>query len=299
MGNQLGYDCTACWWPVTAEIYHATTEFISHGQVEAFRESPPDYEAEYVNRSRVRGPWSDDLRLGSALHELLLLPGTFGARWRVIGLLSGRGEPWNLRLKVDREERAALLAGSQGRWLTGDELVRVKDWRNALLEGKATGPFVRAAGAVYETPITWIDPETGLVCKCMPDVYIPATRTVVNVKTSRVIRPADFRREIENRGYHRGGAWYLDGEAALFGEGQAFHAWAVVDKETCQTALYTLRPSDLVRARAQNRSTLRAMAEAFKTGDWSAPFERAPIELDLSSFAFNEEGWELNGDSNQ
>lgn len=267
-------------WPVSAETYHARDEVTSHGLIDEFRESPRVFGRVHVLRLSPKDTWSDAMRIGSALHAALLVP----AEWKKWGTVK-------LKSLTAEEKKSGVPL------LSPTERALVLRLRAAILSGAKTGPLFGVPGSIVETPIVWRDPETGLFCKCMPDVWIPAIgdspRIIVNVKTAADVRPHKFRYAVEDYGYARAAAWYLDGEAALYGPGEVEHVFACVSKGTLETACYTLDPADIEAARAQNRRALNRLAECHRSGDWSARWENQITVLTLAGGAAREDDYEL------
>ena len=274
-----------CWWTCTNEVHHGATDRIGHSMLDAFRESPRDYRVKYSG-PRSREPKGDALRLGSAAHDLAADPVAFLRDWFVLP------EDVNLRTKAGRSVRDAAITNRGDCYLTAGEFSDVRRWIEALMRGRATGPLLRSPG-VRERSLFWQDEETGLICKCRPDLWLEEARIVVDIKTSRNARPDWFRKEIEDRGYHRGAAWYLDGLAQVAGPEPIDYMFAVVGKDRLETAAYTLRAEDLAKARDQNRRALVALAACYESGDWTAQFERQVTELSLAGHAFAVDDYEL------
>lgn len=260
----------AVYWPVSLGEYHRRRDLLGHSMLEDFRESPRQFKA-WTPR-----PWTDALRVGTALHDVLEGGPDALKAWRTVDVLSRADQCSGERVLREKEAIGVLRC-----------------WRS-LLASEATGPFLAAAGQIRERPIVWKDAETGVLCKCCPDIWIPGEiRVVCNLKTAADVRPLKFRYQIEDLGYHRAAAWYLDGEAALHGDGPCEHVFLAVSKATYETAAYTLTAADLDKARAQNRRALRRYAECQSTGNWTARFERQVTELSLAGHAFNEDDYDL------
>jgi len=70
--------------------------------------------------------------------------------------------------------------------------------------------------AEKELSLFWRDPETGILCRCRLDMYLPS-RTILDLKTTRLPLPGDFDGEVFNREYFRQAGFYAMGAAAVFG----------------------------------------------------------------------------------
>lgn len=57
----------------------------------------------------------------------------------------------------------------------------------------------------------WRCPETGLLCKARPDIFIPELRMIVDLKKTQSAAQHDFARSVADYDYHRQGPYHVDG----------------------------------------------------------------------------------------
>lgn len=201
--------------------------------------------------------------IGDAFHAILLEPERFAAEYAAAPAV-------DRRTKIGKETWESFLAESDGKTVLDDDDVH-KLW--LMRESAMAHPFARqlveAAGDV-EASIYWIDPETGLLCRCRPDKLIPARRIVLDVKTCADV--SRFETSIEEYRYHVQDAFYTEGYTRHFGEPPAAFLFLVVST-TRDAGRYPVRvkaliPSEKEAGRAAYRGDLDVIAECERTSIW-------------------------------
>jgi hypothetical protein len=105
----------------------------------------------------------------------------------------------------------------------GKTVLREQDMEESQAMAKAlrANPHVRAiideAGAMFETPLQWTDPGTGIKCKMLGDIIAPKSRILADLKTARSIEIRRFGAAIATLGYHGQLAHYERGVAHALG----------------------------------------------------------------------------------
>lgn len=127
-----------------------------------------------------------------------------------------------------------------------------------------------AAGEAEQSAY-WIDPETGVLCRCRPDWThtFGAGVVLMDVKTYSDASPAEFARQVARKSYHRQAAFYSDGYALA--SGQAVHAFVflAVETEWPYAVSATMLDDEAVeKGRELYRDNLATYAECLKTGVW-------------------------------
>ncbi|MBW9432866.1 exodeoxyribonuclease [Atlantibacter hermannii] len=147
--------------------------------------------------------------------------------------------------------------------------------QKALLNHPTAGKFLTHPGRAVEVSYFGIDEETGLEIRVRPDLEIDMngirigadlkTISMWNVKQSGL--RARLHREIIDRDYHLSAAMYTE-TAAL---DQFF--WIFVNKDEGYHWIAIVEASQelLELGALEYRTTMRAIANAFDTGEWPAP----------------------------
>lgn len=159
--------------------------------------------------------------------------------------------------------------------VTRQQLATARAIQSALLAHPTAGKFLTHSGRAVEVSYFGIDEETGLEIRVRPDLEIDMngirigadlkTISMWNVKQSGL--PARLHREIIDRDYHLSAAMYTE-TAAL---DQFF--WIFVNKDEGYHWIAIVEASQelLELGALEYRTTMRAIANAFDTGEWPAP----------------------------
>ncbi len=159
--------------------------------------------------------------------------------------------------------------------VTRQQLATARAIQSALLAHPTAGKFLTHPGRAVEVSYFGIDEETGLEIRVRPDLEIDMngirigadlkTISMWNVKQSGL--RARLHREIIDRDYHLSAAMYTE-TAAL---DQFF--WIFVNKDEGYHWIAIVEASQelLELGALEYRTTMRAIANAFDTGEWPAP----------------------------
>jgi hypothetical protein len=117
----------------------------------------------------------------------------------------------------------------------------------------------------------WIDPDTGVQCRCRPDlIHAPGDGAVLaDVKTYADASPGGFAREVAKKLYHLQDAYYSEGHQRA--TGQTVHGFvfiAVEDEWPFAACAHMLDDDSREIARALMRQLLDTYAECTRTGVW-------------------------------
>ncbi|WP_397570616.1 PD-(D/E)XK nuclease-like domain-containing protein [Schlesneria sp. T3-172] len=132
-----------------------------------------------------------------------------------------------------------------------------------------------------EVAIVWIDEETGLLCKGRVDCLQRDRRLVGDLKTTA--DASQFHNVIARRGYHRQGAFYLDGLEQLTGVEHTFTITAVETSSPYDVQAAPLSAEAINIGRTQYRTLLRQIAECREANVW--PGSESPEEWQLPAWA--------------
>lgn len=192
--------------------------------------------------------------------------------------------------KIDRRSAAgkaeweAFKVVSEGKELvTDDELSKLQAIRDAVHAHPAAS---RALGMIaeVETSIFWIDPATGIECRCRPDAIL-SNGLMIDVKTTRGASAESFAKSIAQYRYHVQAAFYSDGYEAAYGQKpKGFMFIAVETESPFLTACYVASEQMTSRGRADYQADLVTYRQCLDTDTWPGLAEQ-PVMIDLPKWA--------------
>lgn len=197
--------------------------------------------------------------------------------------------------------------------IRGPDDRRGNKWKDALEEGAAYGKLVLTSGdfdkarrmgdAARKLPIAlqlsetqllreasafWMDEETGIECRCRPDVYSPAFEIMADLKTSGDASSFAWAKRAADMGYHAQEAWYSDGWQAASGGGVDGFVFIVIESDFPHlAAAYELTPRAVAEGRVAMRKALATYKECRDSGSFPG-YPEAVQELDIPGWAYRE-----------
>lgn len=259
-----------------ADQYHASAALSSSGIKKLLR-SPAHY---VVERTKAAEP-SEAMRIGTAVHTLLLEPARAG---EVVEMPA-----FNNRTAAGREERDAWLAAHAGyQAFDADTLARI---RTAVAAARAhPGASLLLSDGVAERSVFWRDAAEGIECRARFDWH-RADGGIVDVKTTRDASAAEFSRAIASFGYAISAAHYWNGAEAALNASPPFWAFVAVEVEPpFGVACYVLDAASIRVGMRHCARAYRLFRECLQSNTWPAyPAEILPISLPAWALKFNEE----------
>ena len=224
------------------------------------------------------GKTTKAMDLGTAVHYATLEPHLFHEKL-IRGPDDRRGNKWKDAL----EEAAAYgkLALTSG------------DFDKALLMGEAARkvPIIRqiAEDAILAEPSAfWTDEETGLECRCRPDIYSPALEIIADLKSTGSAAPFGWSKIAADKGYHAQEAFYSDGwTKAGGGHVDGFIFIVIEDEFPHLTAVYELTPKAVAEGRAAMAAALGRYKECRDAGVFPGYPDHVQ-ELELPAWSYRE-----------
>ncbi|MCZ4366651.1 PD-(D/E)XK nuclease-like domain-containing protein [Sulfitobacter dubius] len=169
--------------------------------------------------------------------------------------------------------------------ITHDELEKLEGMRASILAHPKASKLLAPGSGVAELSCYWIDPETGVQCRCRPDWW-RFDGTIVDLKTCRDASPAGFEKSVWDWGYYKQDPFYQDGSNVAVEQGEnplnmpAPKAFVFVAIETVKPhacTVFLLRPESRELGRRDCRTAMNTYAECLRTDEWPAYSEE--IEL--------------------
>ena len=137
-------------------------------------------------------------------------------------------------------------------------------------------------GGHAEWSAVWIDPPTQIWCRARLD-FVQAGSRIVDLKTTRSARPADFQRSIATFAYYRQAAWYLDAAQANGLDVRRYAIVAVESEPPHGVAAAELSPQALGQGQRENRRLLQTLHACRVRDHW--PSYDDPGLWDLPAWA--------------
>lgn len=267
----------------TLEEYHARSEW-SRSQAEDLRASPPLFHGRHISGlyPRKEGPALDT---GTVGHHILTSPASVDEIVAVIppDVLNSQGHRKGAAWKEWSEAHPDRIQ------MKADEMEAIRHMvRNVYAHPRAT--MLLANAMHYEFTVLYEDPETGLPLRARPDLIsgFYSRVIVVDFKTTRALTPREFASEAVKWGYHRQEAWYREG-VERFGYDIAAFLFVTVDKSPAhECRVYELSSSALQLGREENQSIRRDLAHRLETDDWTDPYGKEILTIDLPAWAYTD-----------
>lgn len=172
-------------------VYHAAHGY-SRSQLMYLDKSPYHFWYEYLSGRERDFTETSDMKIGSAVHTLLLEPDKFEDEFAVAPEI-------NKRTNQGKQDWADFQIAASGKIvMTKEEFKKADAIIQGLKEHKIVDDMVM--DAKIEQSIFWTDKETGLQFKCRPDVW--HENFIVDVKTARSVEHDTFARAALDSGYY-------------------------------------------------------------------------------------------------
>ena len=216
-------------------------------------------------KASIGKPPTDAMEFGSALHDYILEPDTFYARYRVMDKLDGRTKEG----KAQAEDRARLEAHGV-KILTSADMALL----NGMWEGIEKNPL--AAGYIWggegynEHPLFWTCHYTGTPCKARLDRVVPG-RYIVDLKTiGKEASKSALWYQIRDFGYDFQAAFYQEAWRMTAGEVLPFIMVFVETKPPHGVRVVRLEQEMVNTAFTQCLDTLKEALYCQQSGQWPA-----------------------------
>ena len=251
------------------ETYHADRTCVSSTWLKIIDSHSPWHLRSYLDSPPA--PASPALAMGSAVDCLIFEPELWDKQFTVMPEL-------NLRTNAGKAEKKKLVEWAGQQNVT---LVTNTQHQEALETAKAIRTNPRMADilkrGVAQPTFVWVDPVTGLKCKCRADWYDEEDGTVYDLKTAVNASPSEFAKAIANFGYHIQQAFYSDG-IRVVGKPVKRFVFCVQEKPDNRNtfkadhrlmAFYELDPEDDEAGRDAYSSALSAIDFCMTNNEWA------------------------------
>lgn len=223
---------------------------------------------------KARKKESDALRVGNAIHTLILEPDLYLERYVVIPPdAPRRPSSTQINAKKPSDETIKTIAfwedfdakNKNKIQLDIDEQTIAESVAGAFRKSVVAQELFEAGDA--EVTLVWEDPIEGILCKGRLDWLNPETG-MTDLKSTLDASVREFARSAMNYGYHFQAAWYHDGYKALTGLELPFIFGAFEKTEPFASRFFVASDKMLELGRQTYRPLLKKYAECLKTNTW-------------------------------
>lgn len=192
---------------------------------------------------RVETP---SMLLGTCVHAALLEPELWREKFQRGPDADRRTKEWKMAEDEAREHGRITLIPTD-----------IYDKVEAIVAGALDNPTARdlleAKDKLIESSLFVEHPGTGLLMRVRPDLYIPSSNLIVDLKTTKCAAPSgqnSFAKSAGSFNYDRQAAMYSDCMQIHTGESQDFLFIAVENEPPFNCAVYELDPGDVMYGRS-------------------------------------------------
>jgi hypothetical protein len=234
------------------EAYHADRSAVSSSQLKLMLRSPLHFQ-HGLETPNVETP---ALRIGTAIHTALLEPERFRNIYRVA--------PEKGRSAADKLAFANYVAAHPDKVLISrSEMDMIAAVQSAVAKHQLASKILRMGQA--ETSIFWHDQETGIRCKCRPDLLV-SPWLILDIKTTEDASEAAFMRSCAQYHYDLSAAMYREGVWHATQKSLDFVFLAIEKKPPYAVALYRASDRFLDHGDMLFRRTLSTLKDCRHTG---------------------------------
>lgn len=257
--------------------YHADKTAISKSGLDLLNQSPFIYYSRSLDPLRWPEPKRAGQLEGNLAHCAVLEPNEFSKRYAVGPNVIRSTSAWKAFAEAHPEQVCIKPDEYEVAMRQADSIRKIPDIRKALERGQP------------EVSARWIDPETGVRCRCRPDWVSPVSSKAVkllDIKTYSSASSDEFSRQIARKAYHIQDAFYSDGYAFASGKDVAEFVFVAVETEwPFAAASYRLNADSREEGFNEYRRLLDIYEQCLKSNKWPGYAEQTS-EIELPAYAF-------------
>ena len=251
--------------------YHALSDLGSSG-LKQLAKSPAHYYGAYLDTNRPKLESTAAQKAGTLAHCAILEPNKLNERYVM------KPENHDGRTKEGKSWCAKMVGFEI---VSSDQLLTAKRQSAALRQIPKIAALLSRGRP--EVSAFWIDSETGVRCKCRPDLVAPDGDGVilVDIKTCQDASPEGFAKAVAKYSYHLQAAHYSAGYAAASGERVKAFVFACVESDYPHAAAaYQLDDVSMQEGADLRDGLLELFADCKRSGVWPGyPQDIQPLSL--------------------
>jgi len=254
---------------MTNEQYHADRSAISKSGLDLIHRSPAHYYAAYLDPNSEPRTETEAMKIGTMVHTIILEPelitnyAVFNDAQIVAEIGGGNPRATN-RYK---EWKHAHAIENQGKiFVSHAEMESAKRMSDAVYSHPSAKDLLTDFTA--EQTFMWVDPETGVKCKCRPDAVKNDGKIILDIKSTEDAGEA-FAKSVFNYRYHVQAPFYMDGFEAATGIRPEWFIFIAVEKNPPYDVVVYYTPADVMEfGRNEYKNDLRRFKECQQSGVW-------------------------------
>ncbi len=242
------------------EEYHCSPGVSRSGLV-AFKRSPLHYWHEHLRDDRKKREPTEAMVFGNAFHSWILESHTFHNRYRAYTKTERRSKAG--RQYYESERLAAAF--SERILISMEDCEQIKQMGYAIDNHPVANALIQ--DAKYEQSFYWKDNDTGILCKCRPDIL--QNNYVADLKTTTDASQRNFEYEVKKYSYDLQAAMIHEGIKNTTGEFIDDFVFIAIEKEPpYAVGVYQLDKAMLQQAVLDFHELLVRFAECQQKKEW-------------------------------
>lgn len=261
-------------YDLSIEDYHRGPGISRSGLME-FKRSPYHYWYRYLNPDYKPKSSTPAQVIGNALHTFILEPNQFEKRYFVI--------PEFNKITKEGKERWQKIKSELGKkeTLSAHQYQTLQHMAASLKKNKLAMQLIEKAE--IEQSLYWIDPDTGILCKCRPDIL--RNNLVCDLKTTQDGSPRSFQYAAFDYGYYIQAAMVREALKQLKQTVVNDFLFIVIEKSAPYViSIYQLDQAFLDKGYQEFKALLTRYQHCLETNDWPA---YSIQEISLPRYAFS------------
>lgn len=203
------------------------------------------------------------LLFGSAAHKMILEPESFSEEYAVLPNVDRRTKAGKAEIEAFKAEHATQS------WITEDDYQTIIQMHEALMMNPEVADILNRQNRI-EVPFTWIDSETGEICKCKADILTELDEMpyIIDYKTTQSCSDGAFESSCRKYGYKFQAGFYAEGIDLCTLESHGFAFIAQEKTPPYASRLYRCDDVFISEGKAEFHQLLRRFHRCKELDEW-------------------------------
>lgn len=254
---------------LTNEEYHSSAA-VSKSGLDLIDKGLFYYWDKHINPNKEEERRRDAFIIGEAVHTLVLEPELEEESIAVYP----HGIRGDKRKAFEQENEGKLL-------LTASTYAKAQGMRDAVMRHPLASQYLTGPGRAEQSIFWTWGPNFPVRCRIRPD-RITGDGVMVDLKTTKSVRPASFQKSIELFRYHVQAGFYSEGFYRAFGYAPKAFVFVAVEKiPPYHVGVFVMKEKAIKLGRQQAALDVMKYYRAYTTGQWGIA---EPEEVDVSDW---------------